>query len=203
MVTEDGVDGATYPRADERVDGAVEQARVARRVEVGPVIEGVGVARELDAVVAVLSAARMDGAALERGEGVLELIALRVVDQVAALDNGVRFEVPDRCDRPREHPRRQGLVRAEGRFERRAQTVEEGRARGGGGVEHVGVGDVRERRYYGRRRGFRGEVRSCYEVLAGSWPEDADFSRVAPRALERRAGRRRLSRAATTACRRE
>ena len=70
-----------------------EQARVAGGVEVGAVVEGVGVARQLDAEVAVGAAAGVHCSASQGCEGVGELVALGVVDQVAALDDRVGSEV--------------------------------------------------------------------------------------------------------------
>ena len=111
--------------AHERADGLAEQTGVAGGVEVGPVVERVRVAGQLHAEVAVRPAAGMDDAPAQDGQRLGELVALVVVDQIAALDHEVGAQ---RLDRPRgagEHLGGERLVRAERRLERRAEAIEE------------------------------------------------------------------------------
>ena len=99
VVAEHRVHRRARAEADERPRDARQQPRMLRSVEVGAVVERIRVARQLDAVVA--GRGRTTPAA-ERGQRPPELVALVVVDQVAALDDRVRAQRPDRArSRPR------------------------------------------------------------------------------------------------------
>ena len=137
-----------------RVEGPLrrgEQPGVARRVVVGAVVERVGVARLLHAVVARGAGVRAHAAAGEHGAGGVELIALRVVDEVARDHHGLGAQAVERADGGGEELGGERLLGPEGRSEGAPEPVEEGHARGRLLVAHVGVGDLRE----GGERGFR------------------------------------------------
>ena len=163
---------------------------MARRVDVGAVIERIRVEGGLDAVVAVWPAARVHDAAIQHGERVGELVALVVVDQVAALDHELRTECADGVGGAREHPRRQGLLGAERRLERSTEPVEERDPCGRRGVEHVGVGDVGERCKHGDGHGAPAELGPVDQWLAGADAELTVSDRVGPGRDEGRARRR-------------
>ncbi len=65
------------------------KSRMAGGVEVGAVVKRVRVAGQLDPEVAVRTAARADGAAPQHRQRLEELVALIVVDQIAALDHEI------------------------------------------------------------------------------------------------------------------
>ncbi len=96
-----------------------------RGVDVRAVVERVRVEGRLDAVVAVGPAARMHDAAAQRRKCVRELVALVVVDQVAALDHDARAQGAHGVGRACEDLCGQSLLRAEGRLERSSEAVEE------------------------------------------------------------------------------
>ena len=178
------------PRCEESPAGKLlnrgpQQPGVPGRVDVGPVIERVGVRRELHAVVPVWPAPRLHSAAPEYGERVRQLVVLVIVDQVAALDHELRAKRADGCDGPREHLCRQCLLRAERRLERRAEAIEEAHARRRGGVEHVGVGHVGEGRQDRAPRCAPPELGAVDQRLPRSDAELPISDRVLPGGLER------------------
>ena len=129
-----------------------------------------------------------------------ELVDLVVVDQVAALDHGVRAQRPDRARGAREHLRGKRLLRTEGRLKRRPEAIEERHPRRRGRVEHVGVGDVRERSQAARSAGDARRARCARSVRS---PGPGRRSPVPPGsaqvAVERRPGWRCRARAAAAA----
>ncbi len=76
-------------------DGSPQQSRVAGGVQVGAVVERIGVAGKLNPEVPICPAAGTDRAAAETAERLGKLVALGVVDQVAALDYRVGAERAD------------------------------------------------------------------------------------------------------------
>ena len=116
-----------------------------RRVDVRSVIERVRVERGLHSKVPVRPAARADRTAAQHRKRLVELVALSIVDEVAALDHEIRTERPDRSERSGEHMQRERLLWPEGGLERRAQPTQKGDTSRGGRVEHMRVGYVRDR----------------------------------------------------------
>jgi hypothetical protein len=119
VVAQHRIHRRAHAYAHERASGAGQQPRILWSVEVGSVVERIRIARQLDAVIAVGA----DEPASERGQRPRELVALIVVDQIAALDDGIRADRSDRAGRARQHLRRERLLGAEGRLERRAEPV--------------------------------------------------------------------------------
>ena len=74
MIAEHWMPGAADARAGEGARRGFEQAGVARGIEIGAVIEGIGIERRLDAEVAGAAASRADRVAVERRERVRELV---------------------------------------------------------------------------------------------------------------------------------
>ena len=184
------VAGGQAPRAKRR-GRRLEQSGVAGRVEVGPVVERVRIAGLLDPVVAGRAASGIDGAAGQHRERSRELVGLRVVDQVAALDDRAGRERADGAHRACQDVGGQRLVRAEGRGEGRSEPGQERDAGRRLGVEHVRVGDVGERCEHRDRRSPRSKVGAVDQRDAARHAQDAAPGWVAPDALERRAARRR------------
>ncbi len=80
---------AADTRARERARRGLEQTGVAGRVEIGAVVERIGVERRLHAEVAAAATSGADRSAVERGERVRELVCLVIVDQVTTLDHRI------------------------------------------------------------------------------------------------------------------
>ena len=89
--------------AAERLDGRAQEPGVARRVDIGPVVERIWVELRLHAVVTVGSAPRLHRAARESRKRLCQLVVLGVVDQIAALDHELRTQPADRRHRTGEH----------------------------------------------------------------------------------------------------
>ena len=171
------------PARTERRHRVAQQPDVARGVDVGAVVERVGIPLELDPVVAVGPAPGRHDAAAENRKRVGELVVLDVVDQVAALDDEIRRQRPNGRQGAGEHLRRQRLLRAEGRLERGPEPVQKRDARRRGRVQHVGIGDMGERSRGPRSPGRRDRARHGRPA--------------APRA-RRRAARRRSDRSTSS-----
>ena len=101
--------------------GPSEETGMPGSVEIRAVVEGIRIARELDPVVA----ARVNQPTAQHAHRPGKLIALVVVDQVAALDHRVGPERPDRADGAVQHLGGQRLLGPEGRLERIAEPVQE------------------------------------------------------------------------------
>ena len=161
---------------------------MARGVDRRAVVERVGVGSELNPVVAPRSTPRGDTAAGERRQGVDLLVVLVVVDEVAALDDGVGAQRADgRCGTG-QHLGGQRLLGSEGRLKGRTEGIEEADARRGGGVEHVRVREMGERGEGLPVGGRRSQLRAGAHRFAGRHPELAVADRVAPRGLPGGAG---------------
>ena len=173
----------------ERPLGGGEQAGMQRRVDVGPVEEGVRVVRLLHARVAGRAGVRVDRAAAHDRQRLVELVGLRVVDEVPGLDDLPRALRSQGAERTGEHLGGQRLLRAERRRVRAAQAIEERRAGGRLLVADMGVRDDPEPRELGPAVAARGrvEVPAVHERLAGGALEHAGSGRVAPRRARRRA----------------
>jgi len=196
VVAEHRVAARSQAAGAERGGGRREHPWVARRVDVRAVVERVWVTRPLHAEVSRRAAVRIDRAAVQRGEGARQLVRLGVVDHVAALHDRVGGERVDRAERAVEHLRAQRLLRPERRGERRAEASEERDARRRLRVEHVRVGDVRERRQHAAEARAGRELRTLDERRARPRTQLARAGGVRPGARQRRAGGRRRSRRA-------
>ena len=144
VVADRRMPGRVEPRRHERPLCSGEDAGTARRIDVGPVVERVGVARALDALVGARAAAGVDAAAVQHGDRCLQLVHLRVVDEVAGDDDGLRRERVQRPHGRQQHVRRERLLRPERGRERGPEPVEELHARRRLLVDDVGIGDLRE-----------------------------------------------------------
>lgn len=130
MVAEDRVDRGGDAARGERAHGRAQQTGMERGIDVRAVVEGIGVAGQLHAEVAVTAAAGCDAATVQHGERVRELVDLVVVDQIAALDDELRPQRTDRVDGARQHLDGQRLMGTERRLKRRPEAVEERHAGG-------------------------------------------------------------------------
>ena len=180
VVAGDRVPGRAQPGRAERPLGAGEQARMARRVDVGAVVGGVGVVRALDAVVAGRAAVGPHEPAVERAPGLRHLVGLGVVDEVAVDDDGVGPGGVERADGGRQDLEGERLLRAEDGGERRPETVEEHRPGRGLLVADVDVGEDPDAAEHAPGRRRRTEVGAVAQRLAGA----------AAGACRRRRGRR-------------
>ena len=95
VIAEDGIRRRPEPRTQKGTRRALEQAGMPGSVEVGAVVERIGVERRLDPEVARTAAARPGPSAVQDRQGERELVGLIVVDQIATLDDRVRGEVLD------------------------------------------------------------------------------------------------------------
>ncbi len=176
-------------RRGERPLGGGEQPRMQWRVDVGPVVERVRVVRLLHARVAGRAGVRIHAPAPHHGERLVELVGLRVVDEVTGLDDLSRALGPQAAQRAGEDLRRERLLGAERGRVGAAEAVEERRAGRGLLVADVRVGHDPEARELGPAVTARGrvEVPAVHERLAGRPLEHAGARRVAPRRAHRRA----------------
>jgi len=177
------------PAGAKRTHGAREQTGVRRGVEVGAVVERIGVARQLNAVVAVPPAAGTHHAAAQHRQRGRQLVALVVVDQVSALDHGVGCERSDRAGGAGQDARGQRLLGAEGRRERIAQPVQERDPRRRGGIEDMRIGDVGEGGDDALERPGRAELGACQQALAGPRTQGSRAGGIAPGRGDCRPGR--------------
>ena len=125
MIAEHGVRPGADTHARERLRCPVQEAGEPGSIEVWPVVERVGVVRQLDAVVAAGAAPGSDERPAERRHRLRELVALIVVDQVTALDDGVCSEAADRPHRSGEDLGRERFVGAERRLKRCSEPIQE------------------------------------------------------------------------------
>jgi hypothetical protein len=146
---------------------------IARRVDIRPVVEGVRIPSSLYSLVAGGTAVRIDWSSAQDGQGLIELVLLVVVDQVAGLDDRARPQPIDGRDRCGQDLSRQRLLRPEGGRERPPEPVEPFHARGRLFVGDVCVGELREDGERARRARTRCKVRSLDRLLAGPGDEDA------------------------------
>ena len=130
VVADHGVERALEPFGLEGPLRLRERARVGGGVEVGAEVERVGLIGRLHAVVAGLAAVRGDVAALEGCGREVELVALRVVGDVAGDEHRLRLLRVERAHGGVERLRGERLLRAEGRRERRAEPIHERHPRG-------------------------------------------------------------------------
>jgi hypothetical protein len=79
----------------EGLDRVREKTRVLGCIDLRAVVERIGIDLGLHAEVAIRTASRMDLAAVQNCDGTLELVALVVVDQVAALEYEIGPERPN------------------------------------------------------------------------------------------------------------
>jgi hypothetical protein len=114
---------------------------MARRVDVGAVVGGVGVACALDAAVPRRAAVGPHEPAVERAPSLRHLVGLGVVDEVAVDDDRVGPGGVERTDRGGQDLEAERLLRAEDRGEGRAEAVEERRPGRRLLVADVGVGE--------------------------------------------------------------
>ena len=163
---------------------------MARRVEVGPVEERVRPLRRLDAGVSGAAGVRVDAAAVEDRQRLVELDRLRRVDQVAGHEHRVGREAVDGAHGGGEHLRAERLLRPERGRERAAEAVEERDARRRLLVAHVGVGDLGERGEDGAGPRGRREVGAVGERLAGARLQRAVAVAVHERRVDGRVRRR-------------
>ncbi len=98
---------------------------MARRVHVRAVVEGIGIVRRLDALIAARAAHRVNDAAVQNRRRFGELVRLRVVDEVARDNDRARMERVQRTDGGGEHLSGQRFLRPERRCERQAEPVEQ------------------------------------------------------------------------------
>ena len=116
---------------------------------------------------------------------IVELVALRVVGDVAGDEDGLRLLPVERADGGVERLCGERLLRAEGRRERGADAVQERHPRGRLLVADVGVGQLPERR---ERPAELGLLAAVGQRLAGPGLEEAVAVGVDERGFERRAG---------------
>jgi hypothetical protein len=162
---------------------------MSRRVDARPVDQRIRVAGRLHAVVAGGAAVGVDPPAAQHRERHVQLVLLRVVDHITGLEHGGGMQPVDGRDHAREDERRQGLLRAERRRERRAQPVEHLDPRRGLLVRDVRVGQLCEDgEPLDRSRGV-GELGAVGHRLGGADLQPAVAVRIDPRAHPRGAGR--------------
>ena len=125
VVAEHRIPRRVEPGRVERALRGGEQPGVARGVVVGAVVEGVGVVGLLHAVVARGAGVGMDTAAGEDGAGGVELVGLRVVDEVARDRHRLRVQAVERADGGGEDLGGQRLLGPEDGAEDAAEPVEE------------------------------------------------------------------------------
>jgi hypothetical protein len=176
-------DRAAQPRGAEGGPRAVQQARPARRIDVGAVVERVGVAGALQAA----GVERTDRAAAQRADRGVELVLLAVVGQVARDDRQVGAQRVDGARGRGEGLERQRLLGPEDGGERGAQAVEERDARGRGRVAHVGVGELGDDAQRAPGPGCRpaGQLGAVAERLARRGLQDAGARGIAERHPQR------------------
>lgn len=138
MVADRRVPRHAQPGGAEGLLRGRERAGMARRVVVGPEEEGIRARRRLHAVISRAAAVRRDDPSLEHGERLIEFVRLCRVDDVAGHDHGLRALSRQSPDRRVEHLRRERLLRAERRVQRRPEPVEERHSAGRFLVAHVG-----------------------------------------------------------------
>ncbi len=172
-----GYQGAFRPSALNGFCACGERPGMRGRVEVGAVVEGIGGVRRLHAGVALGARVRRDRAALERLDRPLELVALRVVDDVAGDEHRLRVLRVQRPDRGVERLRGERLLRPERRVQRRPDPIQERHPR-----RRLLVSDVRVR-----------ELPERDERLARASPASRDRSSAPPAPVRgtRRRWRRR------------
>ena len=167
----------------------LEQSRMTRGVEVGTVVEGIGVERGLDTEVAALPASRAGAPSAQHLKRELEFVGLIIVDQVAALDHGVGRKRPDRVQSSGQHLRGERFLRAKGRLKRRPEPIQEGDPRRGLRVENVGIGDVGDARQNPDGGCAGTEFGPRPKWFAGRWGEDPRPPGVLVGRVQRRAVR--------------
>jgi hypothetical protein len=168
---------------------------MARRVDVRPVDEPVGVARLLHALVPASARVGIDAPAVQHRAPLGELVRLRRVDDVAGHEHGLRADAVDRPHRGGEGLRRERLLRPEGRVDRVAQAVEERDPGGRLLVAHVRVGELGERGEHAPRGAEApAEVAPVVQRLAGAGLEEPVAVAVDERRAQGRAGRGRSGR---------
>jgi hypothetical protein len=137
-----------------------------RRVDVGAVVVRIRVRGGLHALVAGGAAVRVDAAVAQDRQRLVQLVALRVVDQVARDDDRLGLQRVQGLHRSRQHLPAQRLLRAEGGGEGRTAAVEQLQPRRRLLVHHVRVGQLGEERDPSHHAGARRELRPVDQRLA-------------------------------------
>ena len=188
VIPEHRMDRRAHARTHEGAARLPQEAWIPGGVEIRAVVERVGIARQLDAVVAVRAAAGADRATAQDAQRPGQLVSLVVVDEVPALNDRVGLQVADGTGGGGQHLNGERLLRSEGRLERITQAVEERNARRRGGVQDVGVGDVGQCRDHPGDRPRAAEFGAGDQPLAGTGPERPRPGGIAPGRGERGAG---------------
>src|SRR5262249_40979414 len=130
VVAEDGIPATVEAGGTKRPLRLTQQSRVLRRIDGRAVVEGIGVRGFLHSFVPGATAVGMGAPAVEDGERVVELVLLRVVDQVTGLDDCLRPKLVERRDCGAQHLSRECFLWTKRGREGCAEAVEPLDARG-------------------------------------------------------------------------